>query len=228
MLQLIAYDLGSRQGRDALDAEIHTLASACHNIPFAPWLVDCDRSAEDVLVRIDREVVKAQRGLKPPESTRRLLVMPLTTEGESLVGACRGFDGTCEWLAEKGLALQDDEWRAPRVLIVVSTLWGASAADRSRLRQAIADRFPESCHPLLDLWLINTSLAPAEVLDYLEGFLPDRKAATGKEDGLLVLVAGQRAVESGLERVRKDVCWMWEHGVAVKHRRPPAPVAHAV
>lgn len=122
--------------------------------------------------------------------------------------------------------LQDDEWRAPRVLIVVSTLWGASAADRSRLRQAIADRFPASCHPLYDLWLIQTSLAPAEVLDYLEEFLPDHKAGTGKKDGLLVLAAGHRAVESGLERVRKDVGWMWEHGVAVKHRRPPAPVAH--
>lgn len=227
MLQLIGYDLGSGKGRKALDETIHELAGpACHNIPFAPWLIDCSQPAEDVLVEIDRAVEKAQRGLKSPQSTRRLLVMPLAGDGEPLLGACRGFETTREWLTERHFELRDDGWRAPRVLIVAHTLWGkAKTAERRHLRQAICDRFPSCCHPLNALWLIGTDLAPAEVLRSLEGFLPDHKGEG--TDGLLVFAADSRAVESGLDRVRTDVAWMWEHGVAVKHRRPPAPVARA-
>jgi hypothetical protein len=63
---------------------------------------------------------------------------------------------------------------------------------------------------------VRTSLPPEEVCRYLEPFLPNQDPE--EPDGLLVLHARGPVVETGLERVREDVGWLWENGITVKVR----------
>jgi hypothetical protein len=234
MLHLIGYDLGSKEKDNskvyrALEKAIIGLAggeAACHKVPGGPWLLKTQESIERVLIEVDRKVAAALRGLKPP-LTRKLLALTLVRDDkELLLGAHRELNPTANWLSSKGFTLHDDGWYAPRVLAIDFTLRGlspeATARENRKLRMAIWHRFHGCCNPLHTLWFVHTSLPPEEVCRYLETFLPQRKAGKGvKAAGeLLVLHARGPAVESGLERVRADVGWLWENGISVKDRWP--------
>ncbi len=202
-----------------------------HNLPYAPWLIECDQPAGAMLSAIDKAVARAQ----PPNSERRLLAIPLAP------GTCRGYDDTrtspedarTEWLRKV-------EFRhGSEVLVIAYTLWNrATKAQREALDRAIKERYPDCCEPFETLWLVSTDEAPTAVLDYLEPFLPDRGKAVPQmkmRDGLLVAVASDTAAESGLDGRRSPVSagsgagtdprkvnavgWMRKHGIAVKHVR---------
>lgn len=217
MLQLVNYDLGGQGVHQALANAVATLSQSCHNPRGGPWLLKTGCSVEAVLNELDTQIGAVLTGVRPPP-TRKLLALGLADDSDQKVlGAQRGLSATADWLAGPAtFPLYDDGWYSPRVLALDFGLHKATSSDYSKLHMAIWHRFRGCCNPLHTLWFVRTSLPPEEVCHYLEPFLPNRDPE--EPDGLLVFHARGPAVETGLDRVREDVGWLWENGITVKVR----------
>lgn len=220
MLQLVNYDLGGDGVYPVLASAVASLSVSSHNPGGGPWLLKTVHSVEYVLDHLEEPIRKFHTRIHQkgkPRFTRKLLALWLGDEGERLLGAHRGLDATRAWLTQQlAIELYDDGWYSPRVLALDFGLHKSDDGDHHKLRMAIWHRFRGCCNPARTFWFVRTSLPPEEVCSYLEPYLPNRDP--NEPDGLLVVHARGPVVETGLDRVRTDVGWLWENGLTVKVR----------